>query len=118
MDSLLAVYGTLRYGGRANQKLNGCKYLRTENLHGFKMFNLGWFPGVVKSNPQDIIVIDVFSIPEESAQEIIADLDLYEGEGSLYNRIEVQLIGGESAYMYVYNGTSSNVVSSGDWNNR
>jgi len=54
----VAVYGTLRKGGTlsSNMESINAKYLGTYNLKDHAMYNLGWFPAIVSSEGDEVIV--------------------------------------------------------------
>ena len=89
------VYGTLRPGSTEN----------VTTLRGFKMFNGGFYPCVVRSpDPNDEIVVE--SVPVHDTNHL-ARLDAYEGfyegypEASLFVREEE--FGGDSPmWIYLY----------------
>lgn len=102
----LLVYGTLRPGNPDNIVVRS----------GYKMFDLGAFPGVVCSNDDSQVVFERIEVLDE---DHLADLDRYEGcrgntESCLYHRIK----DGED-WVYVYNRDldriAGNQVESGDW---
>lgn len=91
---LVAVYGTLREGLRNNRYLQKSEYLGEDFLEGFLMFDLGYYPGVIKYG-KGIIVVDVYKIDEYTLE----NLDQLEIEGELYKREVVDTIYGP-AYIY------------------
>ena len=107
---ILFVYGTLMKANRAGPVyLSQASYLGPGTLMDYALYDLGGFPGIVKSNevrgfPRDRVKGELYDI---SALDI-KDIDRYESEGSLYLRktLEVQdesenILAAES---YVYNG--------------
>jgi gamma-glutamylcyclotransferase (GGCT)/AIG2-like uncharacterized protein YtfP len=97
--TVLYVYGTLRTGKAEAQILKG------------KMYDLGWFPGVILGGPDDVVV-------ERIEVDDLQRIDRYEGyreddpEGSLYIRVPYK-----DGYIYEYNRSVANdfVIASGDW---
>ena len=85
MDShdttLVFVYGTLMSGQRAHHFLEDGTLLGTYLLHGYAMYNLGRYPGIVKKDGHHVIG-EVYEIPIA----LLAHMDEYEEEGSLYHR--------------------------------
>ena len=75
------VYGTLMKGQRAHDKLESAKFLGKAVLRDYEVFDLGDFPGI-QPHPGGSVVGELYEIDDN----MIATLDLYEGEGSLYNR--------------------------------
>ena len=96
------VYGTLMRGQRANDMLKDSKYLGVYCLKDYGMFSCGSYPGI-KEMKGDQVIGEVYEIDEE----ILSNLDRYEGEGSLYCRSEVVVANAEGAidvYVYTYLG--------------
>lgn len=91
---LVAVYGTLREGLRNNRYLRNSEYLGEDVLEGFLMFDLGYYPGVIKYGKGGIVV-DVYIVDEYTLE----NLDQLEIEGELYKREVVDTIYGPS---YIY----------------
>lgn len=101
------VYGTLRPGSLGTSP---------KTLTGYKMLNLGWFPGVVESdNEDDTIVVQEVTVDDSQLEKF----DHYEGydendpEGSLYVRKKLS----DSRFIYIYNSATGceSAVESGDW---
>ncbi len=110
--SKVAVYGTLRRG-QYNHRVLGSSaiYLGTADISGFKMHNLGAFPGVVRGEGR--IVVELY----EGAD--IKALDVLESEGSLYRR-QTENIMGEDYYIYTLIPPAVRYpeIKSGDWLNK
>lgn len=125
--SHLFVYGTLMTGQIAQYKLSsheGCKLEGQAFLTGYRLYDLGAYPAIVSSESGDCPVGDDLVLGSESSvqnrgpalvngelyrieDEQLDELDRYEGEGDLYNRIAsvVQMVDGqrEIAWIYEYN---------------
>jgi len=132
----IAVYGTLRYGGRANGLMNGSTYLGKDRISA-RLYDLGSFPGIhlvkdaeksSRPTPTTVVdvspsvVVDVYDIPDE----LIKGLDRYEGyvphdeKQSLYVRKNTTTLdGGHDVQVYEYNAPIGQLclVPSGDWFN-
>ena len=107
------VYGTLMRGQRAHKFLDGARYVGEYSLSGYLMYNCGSFPGIKKTD-NGYVIGEVYEITDE----FLPELDMYEGEGSLYEREIVWVKkGSESlrAYVYVYRGEPSGCVMKGTW---
>lgn len=78
------VYGTLKKGGGLHHYLEGAEYFGRAHLHGFKMFDLGWFPGIVPGEHTDVIRGEVFIVDDRT----LSLLDEVESAPSLYRREE------------------------------
>jgi gamma-glutamylcyclotransferase (GGCT)/AIG2-like uncharacterized protein YtfP len=121
----LAVYGTLRRGQHANRTLAAATFVKESRVPGFDLYGLGWYPGI-KPNPKNEqgVVVEVFEVPDDKAEDLIKNLDYYEGyfpdnkERSLFVREEVD-VEGQPTTIYVYNGRVENELAakipSGDW---
>lgn len=103
------VYGTLRTGGQTE----------TVTIRGYKMFDLGWYPGVIYSgNIDDSIVCELHEVDDET----LKDLDDFEGyykddlDNSLYLRRNYGL-STTDCELYVYNRQVREHprILSGDW---
>lgn len=92
------VYGSLRIGFGNNRLLSGSKYLgSTQTIQNYAMVDLGSFPGVIKQGENRLPVVgDVYIVN----RPVLADLDRLEGNGSFYNREQVNLENGMTAWMY------------------
>lgn len=122
----IAVYGTLRYGARANHLLRGCRRIGLDKIEGM-LYNLGEFPGVdlliEDHDTPPLVVVDVYEIPEEIAQEVLQRIDRYEGyipsdpAQSLYVRRKTQTTGGHEVWVYEYKWPvhPDLCMDSGDW---
>ena len=77
------VYGTLKKGGRLNGHLDNSKFIEEKTLTGFKMYNVGWFPGIiVTNNNEDVIHGEVYEVSPDTLNR----LDMVEGVPHLYKR--------------------------------
>ena len=95
------VYGTLMRGQRANHMLSGARYAGKCNLHSYAMYHLGRYPGIVPCEGET-----VFGELYYVNREMLATMDAYEEEGSLYLRRTVQVLtehGAVEAEAYIYN---------------
>lgn len=95
------VYGTLMRGQRANHMLAGAAYAGEFTLADHAMYDLGRYPGIVPRDGETVFG-EVYYVSED----MLAKMDEYEEEGSLYRRVAVQLQGEKgtlTAQVYVYN---------------
>ena len=94
------VYGTLMKGRSASHYMEDADFLGKATLPGYAMYDLGWYPGILPAED--------FSVHGEVylvSQEMLKDMDRYEGEGFLYMRKTVFVAGidgCENAQVYVY----------------
>ena len=109
----LAVYGTLR-NFHPNSKRFGLEpYLVREGVRvmGYRLFDLGWFPGVRPG--QGSVECDIFMVPDEMFEA----LDAYEGVPNLYTRESVMVGGIKDVQLYVYAQQipEANLIEDGSW---
>jgi len=98
----LFVYGTLLSTNRSNRTyLDDAEYSGKFTLDGYELYDLGSYPGIVEGN--DKVRGELYAVSIDK----LADIDRYEGEGFLYTRKMVQVLGEGNeklnAYTYVYN---------------
>lgn len=105
MADTALVYGTLRPGTEELVKIKG-----------FVMHDLGWFPGIIRSeNEDDFVVCERIEVVNA---EHLNSLDRYEGyspdapEYSLYTR---EKVGDDWIYIYNAQRPLDNKIESGDW---
>jgi gamma-glutamylcyclotransferase (GGCT)/AIG2-like uncharacterized protein YtfP len=126
---LIAVYGTLRKGERADlsrgQSHFQARYVGDDRIGG-NIYNLGSYPGLkgakdfdqtIDGNVCETVVVEVFKALDASLGTV---LDYYEGWPSLYSRTQIVTEQGRKVWVYTYNGevTSDNLIPSGDWTAR
>ena len=95
------VYGTLMRGQRAHHMLTGAVFAGEYELRDHAMYDLGRYPGIVPCAGEKVFG-EVYFV----SKAMLAQMDEYEEEGSLYRRVPVELVGKEgviSAQAYVYN---------------
>lgn len=110
------VYGTLKSGYPADwlMKRNGV-LLGNAQARG-TLFNLGPFPGYRREGEYQVKG-ELWEVSEQG----VSQLDRYEGEGSLYDRVEVevQTDNGKNQNVFIYEireaGEEDEVISSGEW---
>lgn len=113
---LIASYGSLRlnqYNFERFKRLfnDGFNYVKTTSISGYKLFDLGSYPGLkVSSNEDDIVVVDVLEVSEDCFSYI-------EGmeHGAGYSTIKVTDKEGDKYFAYLYEYPCNNLVESGDW---
>ena len=113
------VYGSLLSGMGNHSLLAESKKLGiSKSPRGFKMLDLGWFPGAIRSNDETSIYGEVYEVDDITLNR----LDRLEGynsgnpESGLYNRIEIDTKFGK-ALIYIYNNyyNRGKIVENGDW---
>ncbi len=108
------VYGTLMHGEHAHERLDGAKFLGEYRIRGYALYDLGWFPGI---RPMEGAVVygEVYEVDDA----MLAGMDRYEGEGSLYHRTPVVAENGNGtieAQAYVYaREIRSGRIEGGNW---
>lgn len=118
VGDLVAVYGSLRNGLGNSRILEGTERLEDGIIekNKYSMISLVAFPGLLKDNLSNTeIVVEVYEIDSVSRKR---RLDNLEGYPSFYNREEVKLVDGRTAWVYYLEGNhyqSRPKVHSGDW---
>lgn len=118
--SVVAVYGTLRYGGSANSLMRGAKLMGSDTVKG-SLYNMGAFPAFKRDSKQ-IVVVDLYKLPEDGG-ELLKRMDRYEGfvdghpDESLYTRQQIITDNGIVCWVYVYcyDVHEELLIDSGDW---
>lgn len=119
VNSLVAVYGTLRKNNGNHQIINDQEHLGTFITDPkYTMFTMGGFPGVLLNGDSEI-VIEVYKIDNQQSLE---RLDRLEGYPSFYNRTVIDTPYGR-AWMYYLDNDNDEYsadlyprIESGDWN--
>lgn len=94
------VYGTLMKGERAEHLLAEATYVGRCQLQDYAMYNLGRYPGIQPCSGE-VVYGELYLLRDQ----MVAKLDEYEEEGTLYDRKTVTVwIGDQSvqADAYVY----------------
>ena len=116
MERLL-VYGLLRRGMLMEDLMSQAKCLGVREVSGFKMFDLGEYPGAVVGDGR--LVAELYEI---STPATFAELDVAEGVHSdppYYRRIEVMLDDGPAwIYEYLRSVDGCPLIETGDWTDR
>lgn len=97
------VYGTLLYGQRNHSHfLHNANFCTKAIINNYAIYDLGSYPGV-KPYAGQKIKGEIYDIDGE----ILANLDMLEGEGYLYKRIKLDINTSEGlykdVYIYIYN---------------
>ena len=94
------VYGTLMKGERAEHLLEGANFLGRCRLHDYAMYHLGSYPGI-QPCAREMVYGELYLISDR----MLAKLDEYEDEGTLYDRKVVTVWTDDrpiSASAYIY----------------
>lgn len=118
---LVAVYGTLRKGGRIHdQYMTGATYVDSGIVPGYRMLDLRRGPGAVIGEADQRIVAEVYEVDDRH----LARLDRCEGHPTFYRRTPVPFHGSDGTKptvdLYVWQRVrrdmeSGLVIDSGDW---
>ena len=97
------VYGTLMSGNNNNEMfLSDAKFVGNFIAEGFELYDLGNYPGIIHCE-NDKVKGQLYVINKK----ILNNLDILEGEGSLYIREVIKVVNDDNesqeAYTYVYN---------------
>ena len=82
----LFVYGTLMKGQGAHERLNDATLIGNAILRDFELIDLGSFPGI-RPRVGGSVVGELYEVDDE----LIKNIDMYEGEGTLYDREPVRV---------------------------
>ena len=99
------VYGTLKRDGALHKLVKDAKYLGVDKLQGYMMFELGWFPGVIKTDDlRSSIYGEVYEINDDALFmiDIAEGSENQSGNESLFNRETCTTRFGD-AFIYLYN---------------
>ena len=116
MSKLIAVYGSLRKGHYNYERFGGKKsfaFRGTFQINGYKLYNLGSYPGIIEAEKGDLVTVDLLECPDNIALQI----DWME-TGSGYSP-ETIMVDGKKSIIYIYDRDISRfeLVKSGDWTN-
>lgn len=101
------VYGTLRKGAtRSADRHFGAEFVKQDRIRA-KMYDLGWYPGIILDPHGEHIVGDLFEVDQTQLEA----LDAYEGCPTLYQRRRIETESGMECFVYEYNGS----VNKNEW---
>jgi gamma-glutamylcyclotransferase (GGCT)/AIG2-like uncharacterized protein YtfP len=88
-DSQYAFYGSLMMGMENNIPYEKhLKFLEKVRLSGFKMFSLGQYPYVVRTNDSnDQIVAELYKVIDRKTEHSIHEMEL--DEGYIFSEVEI-----------------------------
>jgi len=106
------VYGSLKKNFQNHSLLKESKFIGNAEISGYKMYNIGYFPGIVKSDAKDVVKGEIYEIN----MDVETRLDYLECIPDLYRKEYVNTEFGV-CIVYVYNRDISmcNPVNSGEW---
>lgn len=112
----ILVYGSLRKGEYNYKRFlkyypDGLNYLATTTITGYKLYDLGSYPGI---RPQDgtELVVDVMEVSDEAYDSITG---MERGAGYSVVKETVEGFGECTIYVYDYPVNEKYLVESGDW---
>lgn len=112
----LLVYGTLRRQGTNHPVLSTLRpaprYVATTAFGGFKLIDLGPFPGLLIRPGWAAVTFELFEIDESH----LPALDRFEGAPHLYQRVLIEA-DDVRAWVYLFNGDhdAGSEIVIGDW---
>lgn len=109
------VYGTLMKKGSASHYMRDADFLGEASLPGYAMYDLGWYPGILPAKDSTVHG-EVYLV----SGEMLQSMDHYEGEGFLYIRQSVPVVGADGyeeaqAYVYLRPVDEAQRIHSGRW---
>lgn len=113
---IVAVYGSLRRGERANRMLQFSEYLGQDTVKG-RLYDLGAYPGLIVDPKGDDVVVELYSIDAET----LANLDRYEGAPHLFRQVKTQVNSSNKevlCYEYCHKVAEASRLPHGDWTRR
>lgn len=122
---LIFVYGSLMQGEKQDvSRWFNLPFLGEDEING-DLYPIGWFPGVKLPNDDRIVLWnkdlpsvhgEVFELPEFKEQQILYQLDLYEGAPELFRRRKVQTKNARLVTMYEFcREPATGPIMSGSW---
>lgn len=102
------VYGTLK---RKDRGIEGGKFIGEHRLEGFDLYQISYFPGIVKGDR--FVDGEIFEVNRDR----LPGLDAYEGVPYLYKRESFNHPEHGVVYYYLYNGNINDkkLIESGMW---
>jgi len=110
----ILVYGSLRKGEYNYKRFksmfkDGLKYIETLNIQGFRLYDLGSYPGIKETPTDTTLVVDVMEC-DPACYASIYGMEI----GANYVAKNI-VINNEDHTIYVYQGSTHKLVESGDW---
>jgi gamma-glutamylcyclotransferase (GGCT)/AIG2-like uncharacterized protein YtfP len=100
LEHAVFVYGTLMRGERAAHLMAEGEFAGEYTLSGYAIYDLGRYPGILAKAGSEVDG-EVYYVSDE----MLAAMDEYEDEGTLYHRRKVPVKGENgalTAWVYVY----------------
>jgi len=106
----LWVYGTLREGGSRHAMLGGARKVETARLGGFRLYDLGGYPGAVRG--EGTIVAERYALPHPAALLLLDDVEGTRERPPLFRREAER---DAQIYVYARDPGAAPLIASGDW---
>ena len=107
------VYGTLMNGESNHHYLQNSTFLGTATINGYQMYDVGWYPAIIKGD--NLIIGELYQVRKDDMPAI----DMLEGEGTLYikkcERVTDSKGNTTFAFVYVYNEDVSDLKKISSW---
>ncbi|SBS40018.1 Gamma-glutamylcyclotransferase family protein YtfP [Marinomonas spartinae] len=118
-SNIVAVYDSLRFGFSDHEMIVDSQPIGKGWLTGFRMFNLGQYPGVVKTYEENQRVrVEWYKVSDSTLEALdrMKEYDPNSPDDSLFVRVRVYSPYGKGS-MYIYNQSlqQSMPVEGGDW---
>lgn len=120
-ETLFFIYGSLREGQYNHGMIKDYAELisKTAVIKGFALYSLGSYPCVIKSQETDIVVGEIFKIPNDEIIKRIHQMEIYAGY-KFIKTVGHDLDSKKNFNVFVYeyrnaNLDSINKIDSGDW---
>lgn len=112
----ILVYGSLRKGEYNYKRFKGyfgegLNYLATTTITGYKLYDLGSYPGIRPEAGKELVV-DVMEVSDEAYDAITG---MERGAGYSVAKETVEDHGECTIYVYNYPVSENHLVESGDW---
>ena len=99
----LFVYGTLkrRSPSRRHPLLRDARFVTGASIGGV-LYDLGEYPGLVRTTRSDRVAGELYELAEDSASQVLRELDRYEGREFVRRRVYVRLANGKRRAAWAY----------------
>lgn len=120
MQTLVAVYGTLKLGRGNSHYMRDAEFLgTTETPPEYTMFNLGSYPAVAKGGNTSVS-LEIYKVTDPEQMDDINVLEGFRGKGNLSNFYDVEEIitkyGPATMFVMDFERVSGRpIVESGNW---
>lgn len=114
MTVRIVVYGLLRRGAHMSNLLRGAEFLGEVALDGYRLYDLGDYPGAVPG--EGAVLGELYELASPAMLDLLDEAERVDADPPLYRRELVEALGAP-AWLYVYAGpvAASAWIRSGDW---